>query len=127
MSRIYATQRKTEAIIYNAPTEFGWGTNSVTKSKMLNDLSSAISDGLLELNDEDLIREARSYTRNDLMDKEVDVRMVTRHFDLLTACAIAFQMKDFAVRSSGKKESNQIDELWEKNNRKMMEQDYTYD
>jgi hypothetical protein len=30
------------------------------------------------------------------MDKEQDPRLTTRHFDLLIACAIAWQMKDFA-------------------------------
>ena len=123
MSRIYTTQRKMSAITYNDPTEFGWDTNSVTKSKMLNDLSSAVSDGLIELNDEDLIREARVYSRNDLMDRDVDARLATRHFDLLVACCVAFQMKEFAVRSSNKKETNQIDELWEKNNRGVLERD----
>jgi hypothetical protein len=102
MSRIHATQRKAESIRYGQPTEFGWDTNGVTKSKMFNDLATAVEKGWLQLNDEDLIREARGYTRNDVMDKEEDPRMVTRHFDLLTACAIAWQMKDFAVKGSGR-------------------------
>jgi len=29
------------------------------------------------------------------MDSEVDPRLTTRHFDLLIACAIAWQMKDW--------------------------------
>lgn len=115
MSRIYATQRKATMLTYADPTEFGWDTNALTKPQMLNDLASAVSDGLLSLNDEDLIRECRSYTRNDLMDRDVDVRMVTRHFDLLMATAIAWAMRNYAVRSSAKKETNQIDELWERN------------
>jgi hypothetical protein len=77
-------------------TNYGWNTNAATKPKALFALSKAISDGLLELNDEDLINECKSYTRNDLMDKEQDPRLTTRHFDLLIACAIAWQMKDFA-------------------------------
>lgn len=75
---------------------YGWGTSALTKSNMLNDLRAALNDGLLVLNDGDLINEARSYTRNDLIDREPDARLVTRHFDLLTACAIAWQMKDIA-------------------------------
>lgn len=77
-------------------TNYGWNTNAATKPKALFALSKAISDGLIELNDEDLINECKSYTRNDLMDKEIDPRLTTRHFDLLIACAIAWQMKDFA-------------------------------
>lgn len=112
MSRIHATQRKDDKIRYMTPTEFGWDTNGATKPKMLNDLSTAIEKGWLLLNDEDLIREARGYTRNDLMDPEVDARMVTRHFDLIIACAIAWQMKDFAVRGSQQQKANAIDRLF---------------
>lgn len=76
---------------------YGWNTNSLTKSKMLADLRKAIYDGLINLNDPNLINECMSYTRNDLIDVEPDTRLTTRHFDLLTACAIAWQMKDHAV------------------------------
>lgn len=75
---------------------YGWNTNSLTKSKMFSDLRKAVNDGLLLMNDPDLIKEAKSFTRNDLIDKEPDPRLVTRHFDILTACAIAWQMKDEA-------------------------------
>lgn len=75
---------------------YGWNTNSLTRSKMFFDLKKAIDDGLLDLSDERLKREAMSFSRNELIDTEVDARLTTRHFDLLTACAIAWQMKDFA-------------------------------
>lgn len=75
---------------------YGWNTNSMSKGTMLSALKKAVSDGHLELSDPDLIAELRSYTRNDLMDPEVDPRETTRHFDLLIACAIAFMMKNFA-------------------------------
>lgn len=78
-------------------TELGWHTNALTKPQMLFDLKSAVEKGLLKLNDKDLIAEARAYSRDDLMDKEEDPRLTTRHFDLLIACAIAWQMKNFAV------------------------------
>lgn len=92
---------KTAKTIYqgNPKYEYGWNTNSLTKSKMMADLRKAVNDGLLALNDPDLIKEAKAYTRNDLIDRQPDPRdvaMATRHFDLLTACAIAWQMKDFA-------------------------------
>lgn len=83
--------------------EYGWHTNMLTKPKMFADLVKAVNDGLLVLNDPDLIMEARSYTRNDLMDREVDVRLTTRHFDLLTACAIAWQMRNHVGPSEQKK------------------------
>lgn len=86
--RIHATRRKLETIQQATPNELGWDTNSMTKSKMFNDLAEALENGWLHLNDEDLIREAKSYTRNDLMDRDVDARMVTRHYDLLTSCFV---------------------------------------
>lgn len=64
---------------------------------MLFDLKKAVEDGHLELTDEDLISELRSYTRDDLMDRDEDVRLTTRHFDLLISAAIAYQMRNWAV------------------------------
>jgi hypothetical protein len=92
---------KTAKTIYqgNPTYQYGWETNSLTKSKMMADFRKAVNDGLVALNDLDLIKEAKAYTRNDLIDKSPDPRDVsisTRHFDILTACAIAWQMKDLA-------------------------------
>ena len=93
--------------------EYGWNTNSVTKPKMLLALSKAIEDGLIELNDENLKNECMSYTRDDLMDNEVDPRLTTRHFDLLIACAIAFQLKDFVKPKEEEKWTPPIEETRE--------------
>lgn len=78
------------------PKEYGWHTNAATKPLMLFALKKAVEDGLLELSDEDLKNEAKSYSRDDLMDREQDPRLTTRHFDLLIAAAICWQMKDHA-------------------------------
>lgn len=98
--RIYFTVKKdeTKTNLKARPSEktYGWNTNSMTKPKMLYELRTAVKDGLLELSDPDLIAEARSYTRDDLMDTEADPRLSTRHFDLLIACAIAWQMRNHA-------------------------------
>lgn len=75
----------------------GWNTNADTKSKMIFALMKAVVDGHLELSDKDLIAEAKSYTLDDLMDRPDDVRLTTRHFDLLIAASIAYWMKDFAT------------------------------
>lgn len=92
---INATKKKEK--LDKQKTEYGWHTNSATKPKMFMALRKAVDDGLLELSDENLIQEAMSYSRDDLMDKDIDPRLTTRHFDLLTACAIAWQMKDYAT------------------------------
>ena len=95
---IYFTEQK-ETRVGMPPRvrQYGWNTNTMTKPKMLFDLKKAVEDGHLELSDPDLIAELRSYTRDDLMDKDEDVRLTTRHFDLLIACAIAYQMKSHAT------------------------------
>lgn len=96
--------------IANPQYTYGWNTNALTKPKMHADLRKAVYDGLLQMNDKNLINEAMSYTRNDLIDSEPDTRLTTRHFDLLTACAMAWQMKDYATVY----ESDTIDFLTQK-------------
>lgn len=95
-AKLFTSIGRIIAIHAPTPKTFGWNTNALTKSTMLSSLREAIESGLLSLNDKDLIAEAKSYTRNDLIDKEVDARLTTRHFDLLMACCIAWQMKDHA-------------------------------
>lgn len=79
-----------------APTTFGWNTNSLSKSTMFSSFREAVESGLLSLNDEDLINEAKSYTRNDIIDNAPDIRLTTRHHDLLISACIAWQMKTHA-------------------------------
>ena len=93
---LYQTQAKDTKIGFSTPTEYGWNTNALTKPKMLFDFAKAVQNGWIALNDPDLIAECKSYTRNDLLDDEKDPRLTTRHFDLLIAACIAWQMKDFA-------------------------------
>jgi hypothetical protein len=98
--KIYRTMPDDDKIDRNGKRplpEYGWETNSVTKSKMVSAFVKAVNDGHVILNDPKLIAECRSYTRNDLMDNEVDARLTTNHWDLLIAACIAWQMKDFAV------------------------------
>jgi hypothetical protein len=112
-AKLYMTATgKTTTTNYSLPSIYGWSTNSLTKSKMLADMREAIESGLIELNDQDLINELKSYTRNDLIDNAPDIRLTTRHFDLLTALCIAWQMKDHARK---KKEREIINEKEETN------------
>jgi hypothetical protein len=92
----FTEQKETRVGLPPRVRTYGWNTNTMTKPKMLFDLKKAVEDGHLELSDESLIAELRSYTRDDLMDKDEDARLTTRHFDLAMACAIGYQMKNFA-------------------------------
>lgn len=93
---LYKTEGKDTKIGNSNPTEYGWHTNALSKPKMLFAFAKAVEDGLIELNDPALIAECKGYTRNDLIDDEKDPRLTTRHFDLLIAACIAWQMKDYA-------------------------------
>lgn len=93
--KIHQTQRSDQKIEFVNAKEYGFETNNATKPSILIALSKAVENGHIELNDPDLIAEAKSYTIGDLMDKEIDPRLATRHFDLLIACAIALYLNPF--------------------------------
>jgi len=97
---IYFTEQSEKRIASpKSSRTYGWNTNGMSKPKMLFELKKAVEDGHLELSDPDLIAEARSYGRDDLMDRDEDVRLTTRHFDLLVSCAIAYQLRNVATES----------------------------
>lgn len=80
----------------DVPKEYGWHTNSNTKPKMIFAFMKAVHDGHIAINDAALLQECKSYTRNDLLTNVTDPRLTTRHFDLLIAACIAWQMNGFA-------------------------------
>ena len=100
---LFMTPAKAIKAGFSSPTTYGWNTNSLTKSKMLPSLREAIESGLLDLNDEELINECKGFTRNDLIDNPPDIRLTTRHWDLVTALAISWQMKDYCRQVKIKK------------------------
>ncbi len=63
-------------------------TNSLTKSKMLSDMREAVESNLLELNDQDLINELKSYTRND-ESASSDMKLVNKITLVLTLVNVA--------------------------------------
>lgn len=115
-ANLFMTPHKAIKAGYSVPNTLGWNTNKLTKSKMFSDLREAVDSGWLLLNDKDLINEARGYTRNDMIDSVPDVRLTTRHFDLLTACAIAWQMKDFSRAKKKKQKYRGLNDMEEDEN-----------
>lgn len=77
--------------------DLGWDTNAATKPDMLYQLKSAVENGHLAVNDENLLEEMMRYNQDDLSDLTNDPERITRHFDLLIACAIAWAMRQYAV------------------------------
>ena len=105
-SKIHKTERSEQRIIYQMPLEYGFEMNNATKPMIMTALSQAIENGLIELNDSDLIAEVRGYTTGDLMDREVDPRLTTRHWDLLMACAIAYHLNRFIKKVEAPERNN---------------------
>jgi hypothetical protein len=94
--------------------ELGWETTHANKYTILNNLRSAVEDGQLIINDVRILKEMRSFTHSDA-DELVSDRMghSTRHFDLLMACAIAWEMRKFA-RVHTKLSSDYQQQEWER-------------
>ena len=78
--------------------KIGWDTNNKTKTTMFMDFRRDFNNGLIKILDKRILKEMKAYSNNDIA--ETVVGLATRHFDLLTATVIAWQMKD-NVSSSG--------------------------
>lgn len=76
----------------------GWETNSKTKNTMLFDFRRDYNDGLIKIYDVDVLKEMKAYTNNDL--RENTTGLATRHFDLLMAVCIAWQMNHKAEKNN---------------------------
>lgn len=75
-------------------TTLGWRTDAKTKPDMFYRFRKDYNDGLIKIWDERVLKEMKAFTKADLRDAKTSV--VTRHFDLLTATCIAWQLKDVA-------------------------------
>jgi hypothetical protein len=72
----------------------GWLTTLSSKPRMFYDLVSAMNNDELEIPSADLLHEMRTYGRQSLSTTKADPD-ATNHFDMLTALAIAFQMRSY--------------------------------
>lgn len=79
--------------------KLGWETNSKTKYNMYFDFKKDYNDGLIKIYDKNVLAEMKAYTNSDLNDDKSG--LITRHFDLLTAAIIAWQMKKHAIQTTG--------------------------
>lgn len=99
---------KDEKIKSPVNDEYGWDTNAATKPEMIFQLKRAIEDGILVTYDEDLINEMKYYAQKDVNAPNKLVEGMTRHYDLLTACAIAWMMRSYAkIPNTQKRSLNQ--------------------
>lgn len=102
VTKIYVPLQDEKVKLQQAP-EYGFDTNGATKPEIMFQLKKAIEDGLLIVYDLDLLNEIKYYDQKALNTYRL-IDGVTRHFDLLMACAIAWHMRSFAkVSDQGKK------------------------
>lgn len=83
-----------EKIYKRSETEFGFKTTAANKGEIIYNLRTAVEDGILEIPDKDLLEEMLAYTVQDLRQLGRKLGM-TRHFDKLMACAIAWEMRNY--------------------------------
>lgn len=114
LKKIYPTQKiyvpiQDEKVKAPQAPDYGFDTNSATKTEIIYQLRRAIEDGLLYIPDEDLLNEAKYYAQKDLNTFKL-VEGMTRHYDLLMATAIAWAMRSHAkVSDQGRKQFKQGD------------------
>jgi hypothetical protein len=75
--------------------KLGWNTTRKSKPMMFFEFRDAYNQGKIKIYDKNVLKEMRSYTTMDLTDTKHG--MVTRHFDLLIAVCIAYQMRKYAI------------------------------
>jgi hypothetical protein len=89
------TQRDDSKLTLKVTERLGWRTTKKTKPKMFFEFRKDYNDGLIRILDVNVLKEMRSFTTMDLTDTSVG--LVTRHFDLLMAVVIAWQMRKYAT------------------------------
>lgn len=77
---------------------YGFQSTVGNRWTIISSLVEAIQSGDLEILDEALLQECRYYKKRDVIILKPEEGM-TRHFDKLTACAIAWEMRKYAEKS----------------------------
>lgn len=96
--RIYQ-QVKTDQADQRVTKDLGWEATSANVAAIYFAFRTAYNDGELEVPSLALLLEMRAFTRRDLdmASKKQEVEGITRHFDLLRAACIAWEMRAVAV------------------------------
>ena len=77
--------------------KLGYLTSSITKPKYMYDLSEAMENDEVKILDEGILLEAKKFNKEDTLQTVVNEN-TTRHFDLLIATGIAYQMRAYSAR-----------------------------
>lgn len=71
--------------------KLGWHTNLASKPRMFYELSTAINNNLINCDSVSILKEAMKFDRAQLSKIKEKDEETTKHFDLLTTAAIAYQ------------------------------------
>lgn len=91
------TQVREDITEVKATNKLGWLTTSLTKPRMMYELSEAMADGDITIYDEGTLSEMKRFNKEDTLSIVVNEN-TTRHFDMVTAVAIAWQMRAYISR-----------------------------
>lgn len=94
--------------------KLGYLTTSLTKPKYMYELAEAMENDELKILDEGILLEAKRFNKEDALDTSSS-ESTTRHFDLLIAAGIAYQMRIHSSR--GKADSADVATVEERRNR----------
>ena len=83
-------------VIERESTKLGWYTSTLTKTNAFMGFRKDYNDGLIKINNPELLKEMKMYSTNDL----AETSKITRHFDLLMSAVIAWGVKDYEVQNS---------------------------
>lgn len=81
--------KKFDKITGRTKFEYGWNTDNVSKTKMINDLKEVFDEGMILVNDKETLDEMRIYIEKD--GKLGNERGEGRHDDLVIALSLAVQ------------------------------------
>lgn len=95
VDRIYK-EHKVDTVFDTEGVKLGWQTNLATKPRILNELKTTVEENLLIVPDRALLVEMKVYDREELNKLKADTE-ASNHFDILTACAIAWEMRKHAI------------------------------
>lgn len=86
--------------------KLGWDTNGKTKHDILFGLKAAVEDGKLVILDVRILKEMRTFTYSDADNIGTTKQdLSTNHWDLLMACAIAWEMRKYAEEAETTKQA----------------------
>lgn len=86
-----------EGLLESSPSnKLGYLSTSATKPKYMYELSTALEDGELKIPDEAILLEGKRFNKEDSL-TVLPTDKTTRHFDLLIAAGIAWQMRIYGT------------------------------